>query len=905
MPVDEGRSLCSFCGGPPVPSSVERGLQPLHRPGDVLDHRFTIQRHLGSGASGVVYGAFDALRQGRVALKILWESAALEADSFRRLRREIAASQKAPDERLVAIYDILILEGRPALVMEWVEGETVRDRIRREGALAPRDAERTAHDLLSALAHLHELSVVHRDVKSSNILLDGSGRAKLGDFGLAKGEPLGGTLTETGVGLGTPGYMAPEVIRGEPATPASDRYGAGVVLFEMLTGRLPYQGASALEVASRQLSEPPPLHLLRAGRIPRWLASLTGRLLQRDPADRFASTRSALEALERRRHPFAPTRRQRRWVAAAVVGACAALGGAVIMTRSSPGPLRVSFEGRVVEARTDGGRLLWRRTLPQPVQSVVEGTFGPGGSRAVACAVQWDPASHSPYDTNRILVLDVRGVPLQTLEASVHQQTFSHRYRVDLDVHRFRPDGPEQLVAHLRHITWYPSGVLVFNGRALDNRPLTASAEDLSFGNSGTIGSVDYGDADGDGTDEVLCAGINNRLYRMLFAAALRVGGRNGLADGRALSPDLEWQDRGSALFYRLVGASEVPGMALVACGRGLAPTLELPPDLKPWEFGAGGLGRRGETMAPPASEVERIDLLLPDLCALRDQRRWRDLEQAASRWPEVSVQPYAWLGVLFRAHALMGLGRYDACGNLLEGRLPGGGGAPAPLYAYQFWADSAFLAQRYAECSARVRGVPRSARLARPELGHTALWAAVYSGDQGLRSEIFRDEGLTFFRWYPRMFEGVGLLMSERASEAEAKLESLRRDLPEVGDVDLWLARSLLAQGKGKEALSLLAEARTAAPGEGVEESLTGLEARWLSGEDAPEGLVRQADGLLANARREAVTSVEARALLPLELAAGARLHRAAGDRAGARSLEMQAVALAPAAWRAALRTR
>jgi len=268
---------------------VERGLQPLREPGDLLEGRYRIEQVLGTGASGVVYGVADELARTRVALKLLWDRPEEGDGTLERLRREIKASQRAPHPHLLPIHDLILVEGRPALLMEWVEGETLKDRIRREGGLPHREAEAVAASILKALSHLHGLGVLHRDVKSGNVLLGADGSVKLGDFGLAKGEDLGESLTLTGVALGTPGYMAPEVIRGGEASVRSDLYGVGAILFEMLAGHVPFQGAGSLEVASRQLAEEPPLYLLKSRRVPRWLAQVAGRLLAREPSDRYAS----------------------------------------------------------------------------------------------------------------------------------------------------------------------------------------------------------------------------------------------------------------------------------------------------------------------------------------------------------------------------------------------------------------------------------------------------------------------------------------------------------------------------------------------------------------------------------------------------------------------------------------
>ncbi len=309
--MGDSHTSCPSCGGTVIPGAVERGLQTLFEPGETVNGRYRIRKVLGSGASGVVYGVYDSLGDRKLALKVLWDASSGDDPEIRRLRREIKASQLAPCNRLVAIHDLVMVGERPALAMEWVEGVSLKEQIRTEGALPWRKALETAVQILEGLAHLHGLGIVHRDVKTGNILVAADGSVKLGDFGLAKGEDLGVSLTETGASLGTPGYMAPEVIRGKEATSVSDLYSVGVVLFEMLTGGLPHRGTSALEIASRQLADPPPLHLLKKHDVPAWLVRIVARLLERDPGDRFPSAKAALEALTRRSAGFAVARRWR------------------------------------------------------------------------------------------------------------------------------------------------------------------------------------------------------------------------------------------------------------------------------------------------------------------------------------------------------------------------------------------------------------------------------------------------------------------------------------------------------------------------------------------------------------------------------------------------------------------
>jgi serine/threonine protein kinase len=310
---------------------VDRGLQTLFQQGDTIDGRYGVLEVLGSGASGVVYGVYDNLGDRKVALKVLWDASSGDDPELKRLRREIKASQLAPCPRLVAVHDLIMTGDRPALVMEWVEGRSLKETIAREGTLPWRRAADVATELLEALVHLHGLGIVHRDVKPGNILTGRDGIIKLGDFGLAKGEDLGASLTQTGATLGTPGYMAPEVIRGKEATSVSDLYSVGVVLFEMLTGLLPYRGTTALEIASRQLADPPPLHLLKKHDVPAWLVRIVARLLERDPGDRFPSAKAALEALTKRSAGFAVARRWRVRAAVAAAVVCAAAGAREIL----------------------------------------------------------------------------------------------------------------------------------------------------------------------------------------------------------------------------------------------------------------------------------------------------------------------------------------------------------------------------------------------------------------------------------------------------------------------------------------------------------------------------------------------------------------------------------------------
>ncbi len=665
--LENGALSCFLCGGTAIPSHGDRGLQPLYGVGEMLSGRFRVERILGSGASGVVYGVHDSHTERRVALKVLWERASVGDPALERLKRELRAAQHAPNPHCVTVYDLLFVQDHPAILMEWVDGETLRARILGRGALPFEEATALAEQVLEAAAHLHAVGVVHRDIKSGNVMLASDGTAKLGDFGLAKGETVGATLTETGVALGTPGYMAPEVIRGGSATPASDLYSMGAMLFEMLTGRMPFQGSSALEVASRQLGELPPLGLLRQHRVPRWLIRVTARLLERDPADRFSSAREALRAIEHHSAGFALSRRWRWRIAAASL--LLAFGFAALLWgryAARDAPIHLSFHDKVLEVRSSAGRLLWRRTLSQDIQSAAEGHFGPGGTRAVACAIQWDPSSTSPYSTNQIAVFTAAGVPLTTFGASVERYSFSQRYYVELSTHRFSRGGREKLVAYVQHATWYPASLSVYGDDAFAASDHLAGPYELHFTNSGSMQRFAFRDLDGDGTDEVICTGLNNRLYKMLFCSVLRLGSQLGRLDREPISPDVAWTPSSNALYYRLFVPTE---LSIDFLPGGTSGPLGLKVRSQPaqWQVALDGIRRDGVPVTPDTTAVNEINTLLPNLCSLRDQAKFRELEEALREWPEKRAQPYAWLGILFRAHALVGQGRYRECDQILK----------------------------------------------------------------------------------------------------------------------------------------------------------------------------------------------------------------------------------------------
>lgn len=225
---------------------------------------------LGAGGMGEVYRARDTRLERDVAIKILPVAFAADAERLRRFAQEARAAGALSHPNILTIYDVGEYGGSPYLVTELLDGETLRERLN-AGALPQRKALEYAVELARGLAEAHEKGMVHRDLKPENLFLTRDGRLKILDFGLARlihpegsaGEDAGATVsgaTQAGAVLGTPGYMSPEQVRGQPADQRSDLFGFGAVLYEMLAGERAFRGASAVETMHAILHhEPPPL----------------------------------------------------------------------------------------------------------------------------------------------------------------------------------------------------------------------------------------------------------------------------------------------------------------------------------------------------------------------------------------------------------------------------------------------------------------------------------------------------------------------------------------------------------------------------------------------------------------------------------------------------------------------
>src|ERR671918_1576211 len=263
----------------------------------LFDGRYRILRKLGSGGMANVYLAEDEDLGRRVAIKILNERYANDESFIERFRREAKSAAGLSHPNIVSIYDRGEAEGTYYIAMEVIEGRSLKELIMTRGPLPIGLALAYARQVLDALRFAHRHGIIHRDIKPHNILIGPENRLKVTDFGIARYGPS--QMTEAGSIMGTAQYLSPEQARGAPVTAASDLYSAGIVLYEMLTGKVPFGGDSAIEIAMKHVNEPPrPPSQLRSEISPE-LDQIVLRALAKEPEDRYQTADDFIEDLER------------------------------------------------------------------------------------------------------------------------------------------------------------------------------------------------------------------------------------------------------------------------------------------------------------------------------------------------------------------------------------------------------------------------------------------------------------------------------------------------------------------------------------------------------------------------------------------------------------------------------
>ena len=274
--------------------------------GKIVDGRYVLGESLGSGGMGEVYLAHDGVLERDVALKVLRSQYAGDEEFAERFRREARSAASLSHPNIVQVYDRGEAEdGTSYIAMEYVPGGTLKEQIVRRAPFGDRETAAVGAQIADALGAAHERGMIHRDIKPQNVLVTASGDLKVTDFGIARAASAV-TSSASGAIFGTAGYISPEQAMGEPVGPASDLYSLGVILYEMLTGELPFAADNSIAVCMKHVNEPPRPPKLLNPDIPEGMNALVLMLLAKHPTDRYGSAMELLTDLERVRDGLPP-----------------------------------------------------------------------------------------------------------------------------------------------------------------------------------------------------------------------------------------------------------------------------------------------------------------------------------------------------------------------------------------------------------------------------------------------------------------------------------------------------------------------------------------------------------------------------------------------------------------------
>jgi serine/threonine-protein kinase len=272
---------------------------PTISTGTVIASRYEIQATLGRGGMGMVFKAHDRVLDETVALKILRPDVTGSGEMERRFRSEIKLARKVRHRNVCGIHEYGEAGGLQYIAMEYIQGDDLKRHIKDTGGLPPTDAFEIALQLAKSLQSIHDVGIVHRDLKTANAMIDKDGLVRLMDFGIAKKVDTEASQGATAVGhiIGTPEYMSPEQARGEKIDFRSDIYALGIVIYEIFTGKVPFQAETPLGTIFKHLQDPPPLSGPPAAKIPGPMIQVLTKALAKDPNDRYPSVRVMIDAL--------------------------------------------------------------------------------------------------------------------------------------------------------------------------------------------------------------------------------------------------------------------------------------------------------------------------------------------------------------------------------------------------------------------------------------------------------------------------------------------------------------------------------------------------------------------------------------------------------------------------------
>jgi serine/threonine protein kinase/tetratricopeptide (TPR) repeat protein len=289
-------------------SSTETLQAPLRElaTGSTFAGRYQVIEELGKGGMGRVYKVLDAEVKEKVALKILKPEIAADEETIERFRNELRFARKISHKNVCRMYDLSREQGTQFITMEYVEGENLKNLMRRMGQFSIGKAVSVARQVGEGLAEAHKLGVIHRDLKPQNIMIDNDGNVRIMDFGIAR-SLKGKGITDARVMIGTPEYMSPEQVDGAEADGRADIYALGVVLYEMLTGRVPFEGDTALSVALKHKTAIPHDPRELNPQIPESLSALILRCLEKDKAKRYQNVEDLISDLKKTESGLTPT----------------------------------------------------------------------------------------------------------------------------------------------------------------------------------------------------------------------------------------------------------------------------------------------------------------------------------------------------------------------------------------------------------------------------------------------------------------------------------------------------------------------------------------------------------------------------------------------------------------------